>query len=321
MRDSHKNFSYSAVATAPSPAVSGTSLIVTAGDGVKFPTPPFNATVWPVGLVPIATNAEIIRVTALATDTLTIARSQEGSSARTIVTGDQIAATITAKTLTDAEDLIYDGDFAAGPTYQDGEVVVSGGIAYLCVKPTTVAPVAWPGGPTLAPTPMPAYVTSLPASPIDGQEAILVDSLTAPTYTWRFRYNAGSTSAYKWEFLGGSPKRVRTDAQSAALAVGNWTAELPAFLVPRAGDYLASSHAMFINSGGAVLLGLAVMAPALLNNSTTHALASTYQGLESSDNECPGMAAGGQISIGYYASTAGQTFQSRQITVVPVRVA
>jgi hypothetical protein len=44
-----------------------------------------------------------VRVTAISTDTLTITRAQESSSARTIVVGDQIAATITLKTLTDIE--------------------------------------------------------------------------------------------------------------------------------------------------------------------------------------------------------------------------
>ena len=44
-----------------------------------------------------------VRVTAIATDTLTIARGQEGSTARTVVVGDQIMAAITAKTLTDIE--------------------------------------------------------------------------------------------------------------------------------------------------------------------------------------------------------------------------
>ena len=73
------------------------------GDGAKFPAVSFNATVWPAGQNPTTANAEIIRVSAIATDTFTIAREQEGSSARTIVVGDQIAATITAKTLTDAE--------------------------------------------------------------------------------------------------------------------------------------------------------------------------------------------------------------------------
>lgn len=103
MTDSHKNFAYSLVATAPSPASSGTSLVVTAAGGALFPAVPFNATVWPAGVQPTAANAEIVRVTARTSDTLTITRAQEGSSARTIVVGDQIAATITTKVITDAE--------------------------------------------------------------------------------------------------------------------------------------------------------------------------------------------------------------------------
>lgn len=51
----------------------------------------------------------------------------------------------------------------------------------------------------------PGYGTTLPASPVDGQEFILVDSTTAPSYQWRLRYNAGSSSAYKWECIGGVP--------------------------------------------------------------------------------------------------------------------
>ena len=39
-----------------------------------------------------------------------------------------------------------------------------------------------------------AYGTSLPTAPTDGQEAVLVDNTTNPSYQWRFRYNAGSSS-------------------------------------------------------------------------------------------------------------------------------
>lgn len=102
--DAHKNFAYSTVATAPSPATSGTSLVVGSGEGALFPTVPFNATIWPVSSNPLSSNAEIVRVTAISTDTLTITRAQESSSARSVIIGDQIAATITAKTLNDAED-------------------------------------------------------------------------------------------------------------------------------------------------------------------------------------------------------------------------
>lgn len=104
--DAHKNFAYSAVATAPSPATSGTSLVVTAGHGARFPAVSFNAVIWPAGAIPTVDNAEIVRVTAISTDTFTITRTQEGTSARTVIVGDQIAAAITAKTLTDAEENI-----------------------------------------------------------------------------------------------------------------------------------------------------------------------------------------------------------------------
>src|SRR5262245_3075004 len=43
-----------------------------------------------------------------------------------------------------------------------------------------------------------------PASPIDGDQWIL-PSPNGQSCVWRFRYNAGSASAYKWEFIGGNP--------------------------------------------------------------------------------------------------------------------
>jgi histidinol phosphatase-like enzyme len=104
--DAHANFAYSTVATAPSPANSGTSLTVATGDGAKFPAVPFNATVWPASTQPTTANAEIVRVTNISGDVLTITRTQESTSARTVLVGDQIADTITAKTFTDIESAI-----------------------------------------------------------------------------------------------------------------------------------------------------------------------------------------------------------------------
>lgn len=95
----YKNFAYSLVATAPVPADTGTSLIVTADQGTRFPAVPFYATVWQAGVMPSVTNAEIVLVTDVTSDTLTITRHQEGTSARVIVVGDQIGATITAATV------------------------------------------------------------------------------------------------------------------------------------------------------------------------------------------------------------------------------
>lgn len=98
--DAIKNFAYSNVATAPSPATSGTSLVVSAGQGALFPAPPFDATIWPAGVQPLTTNAEIVRVTAVSTDTFTITRAQYGTTAQSIAIGYQIAQTIDANLLT-----------------------------------------------------------------------------------------------------------------------------------------------------------------------------------------------------------------------------
>lgn len=104
--DQHLNFAVSKIVTAPSPSTSGTSVIITTGEGVRFPVPPFNATVWPVGVPPLDSNAEIVRITAILGDTFTILRSQELTSAKPIAEGYYIAATITAKTITDIEDQV-----------------------------------------------------------------------------------------------------------------------------------------------------------------------------------------------------------------------
>lgn len=103
--DAHKNFALSSVATAPSPATTGTSLVVSGGGGLSFPAVPFNAVIWPTGAKPTAANAEIVRVTNIATDTFTITRQQEDTSARTVIIGDQIMDASTAKVFSDIEAL------------------------------------------------------------------------------------------------------------------------------------------------------------------------------------------------------------------------
>lgn len=89
-----KNWAYSTVATAPAPTTTGTSLVVASGDGSKFYVG--KAWIWPTGVQPLTSNAEVISISAISTDTLTIVRGQEGSTARNVVNGDQIAQGLTA---------------------------------------------------------------------------------------------------------------------------------------------------------------------------------------------------------------------------------
>lgn len=110
--DLHTNFDYSLVATAPTTPTAGTTLVVTTGTGTLFPAPPFNLVVWPAGMQPLSTNAEIVRVTGVSTDTFTIVRNTTTENNnlfnRSITVGDQVAVPISYKMITDIENAIND---------------------------------------------------------------------------------------------------------------------------------------------------------------------------------------------------------------------
>lgn len=209
--------------------------------------------------------------------------------------------------LNGAVDLRYDGAYVPAQQYSDGEIVVYQGTAWLCVRPTTNPPALWsalPAGPT--------YGTTLPASPNNGQEAILVDSLTNPSYQWRFRYNANSTSAYKWEFIGGAPKIFNYDQGGALMSNAAFTqsgssrwwvnAAGTIFLVPRSGDYRVFCKQQIGNFGasGATAYLWATSFPTSTTISNT-AAQQTYVGVAASANS---MNMTGALITGVTAGTA-----------------
>lgn len=85
------NFATSTVASAPSPATSGTSLDVASGHGTRFPSVNFYAVLHPSGEIPTLDNAEVVLVTAVSTDTFTITRAQKGTSAKSVAVGWRIS--------------------------------------------------------------------------------------------------------------------------------------------------------------------------------------------------------------------------------------
>jgi len=225
-------------------------------------------------------------------------------------------------------DLVYNGDFPANTPYTDGDVVIYNGIAYLCVTPTSSAPTPWPGGPG-APVAAPtvAYGTTLPASPVNGQEAILVDSTTAPTYQWRFRYNTASTSAYKWEFVGGTHKSITysSGAMAAFTGDGNWRDPAtpgPLFVVPRAGDYEVSGGVQF---GSATAAALFQLSPWVGTTTIGLAVAGTLPSANGYLNlniyhRHDNVASGNDVRLRYWCNVASSSVGNCWMNVQPVRV-
>lgn len=104
------------------------SIQVATGEGVKFPTPTggdyFLATLAKV-VSGVETTIEIVKVTARATDVLTIVRAQESTTAQTYTTGDRISLRMTAAfanrlaTLDDAQTLTKKALKDIGLSYYD----------------------------------------------------------------------------------------------------------------------------------------------------------------------------------------------------------
>lgn len=133
--DAVSNFPNSLVATAPSPATTGTTLVVTAGQGVLFPAPPFNLVLTAAGAAPSLAASEIVRCTAITTDTLTVTRAQESTTAKTVVAGWQAYATATKNTFSQIPNKAFDAVVATtGGDYTTLGAALAAGASSIYVR-------------------------------------------------------------------------------------------------------------------------------------------------------------------------------------------
>jgi hypothetical protein len=101
-----------------------TTVVLDAGQGALLPAPSFNMTWWnntDYSDPSTDPNVEIIRVTNISTDTLTITRAQEGTSASSKNTAGktyQMILGITAKMITDINNAINNAVVGYRTTYQ-----------------------------------------------------------------------------------------------------------------------------------------------------------------------------------------------------------
>lgn len=87
----------------------------------------------------------------------------------------------------------------------------------------------------------PVVVTALPASPVDQQQIEYVAD-AANGVRWRFRYNAGSASAHKWECVANSDiyQEEVTGGSTTSTTYTVVGANTPQITVPFNGDYLVT---------------------------------------------------------------------------------
>lgn len=173
--------------------------------------------------------------------------------------------------------------------------------------------------------------TSLPGSPSGGDRFVLVDAVANPTWEWYFRYNSGSSSAYKWECIGGAPKYVEVINAETTTSQGytNLSTVGPTFTVPRAGDYLIAYgfSGSTIGPTGlsnvfrqmAIAVGAAAAADPIQMGTLGDAASSVSRSIRKD-----GVAAASAIQAKYRTSLNGSGIQSefsyRWLTVMPIRV-
>lgn len=171
----------------------------------------------------------------------------------------------------------------------------------------------------------PSTVTALPATPFDGQEIYFVAD-AANGVKWHLRYNAGSSSTHKWEFLGGPNmiSRVDTDEAYTATSVFALAPTPDRLTFPLSGDYeydmtvepyqtsgtATTSAALSINGGAAAV-------PDFMQLGTTGA-AQTI----SKPGNLLNMTAGQTVAIVYQNPTGGGVthVRYRVLRIRPVRV-
>jgi hypothetical protein len=191
--------------------------------------------------------------------------------------------------------------------------------AYLRISQRDVVPNVVPQG-------APPLVTGLPVSPVDGQEVILCDSLTAPTYTWRFRYVATKASN-KWIFVGGAPaeSEVQTSQDAPGGTYTNPATPGPSFTVPVAGDYLIHFGCMFNDyANDAMWMSFAVGAVAATDADGIiwypNVGGVSHSGSGSRIVKKTGVPASAAIVTKYKVGSSSRSFANRFLAVTPIAV-
>lgn len=172
-------------------------------------------------------------------------------------------------------------------------------------------------------------VTSLPSAPIDGQEIRYVADATNGII-WNLRYRAASSSAYKWEFIGGPAYRSvvnlgNADESTTSTSYTNLATVGPDYQIVLPGDYeFYFDIESFRNDGGAGTDAYISYQAGSTNNAAENTRISNGSGQlvpGSMRRVVTGLSTGDYIQMKYKVSSSTGRFRgTRRLFVTPIRV-
>jgi hypothetical protein len=146
---------------------------------------------------------------------------------------------------------------------------------------------------------------------------------------WQFRYNAGSASAFKWEFIGGPPlyTNVDTAQTTASLTYVDLATVGPQLLITRAGDYLVQFGALVsAPTGSTDLMSFAITGGTTYGPNDGDSADYGNTGASAASNSImttrpiAGINALSTITAKYRVNGGTHTWQERWMTIIPVRI-
>lgn len=176
----------------------------------------------------------------------------------------------------------------------------------------------------------PPLVTALPGSPVDGQEIYYLAD-PASGVIWHLRYNAASSSPYKWERIGGPGLYAAVATSFNITSTGFVDQGGPQIVAPLSGDYRIAGGS-WIGVVATAAGQQAMMAPrvgATAPDPVSDRLASAYSPATTGGSTFGNVGAGamqrtltaGTTVACQYRTTGGTgQFAARWLELTPVRV-
>jgi len=153
------DFCLTTIGVAPVPPASGTTLVLASGVAT-FPPAPFDAAIWPNGVLPNRSNIEVVRVTEvnLLTGQFRIIRAQNQTTAKSVLAGWQIATVIAelalasdgvgfANPMTAIGDMIYGRNAGVATRLPGNTTLRRKFLAQAGTLPVSALPPVWTDGP------------------------------------------------------------------------------------------------------------------------------------------------------------------------------